>query len=66
VGLEVISQPHMTNRICGENTISKTIENKQYTVGVFLDLKAFETVDHDILLETEKIWSKRSSSLLGK
>jgi len=56
----------MPNRICGENTVFKAIENKQYTVGVFLDLKAFDTVDHDILLETEKIWSKRGSSLLDK
>jgi len=56
----------MPNRIFEENTVFKAIENKQYTVGVFLDLKAFDTVDHDILLETEKIWSKRGSSLLDK
>ena len=39
--------------------ISNVIENKQYTVGVFLDLKkAFD--------KNETLWHKRGSSLLDK
>lgn len=31
--------------------ISTAIDNKEYTVGVFIDLKkAFDTIDHSILI----------------
>ncbi len=33
------------------NKVIKAIENKQISIGIFLDLsKAFDTVNHDILL----------------
>ena len=32
-------------------TINKTIEEKKFGCGVFIDLKAFDTVNHNILLQ---------------
>ena len=36
---------------CLYDKISSAIENKEYTVGIFIDLsKAFDTVDHDVVI----------------
>ena len=37
---------------CLANKITEAIDNKKYTIGIFLDLsKAFDTVNHNILLK---------------
>ena len=39
-----------------QNHISQAIDSKKFSMGIFLDLsKAFDTVDHDILLKKWKI-----------
>ena len=45
--------------------IKKTVENKKYGCGVFIDLKkAFETVNHSILLQKLKNYGIRNQSLM--
>ena len=43
--------------------LRKSIDNNMYTCGVFLDFsKAFDTVNHSILLKNGTVWDKRGSS----
>jgi len=47
-----------------QDKISKAIENNEYSVGVFFDLaKAFDTVDHDILLNKLENYGIRGTQL---
>ena len=44
--------------------ISKATDNKQYTLGVFIDLKkAFDTIDHEILLKKMQRYGIRGLAL---
>ena len=50
----VFAKKHSTNLPTIELTtkILQSIDNSEYTIGIFLDLaKAFDTVNHEILLE---------------
>lgn len=45
------------------DNIKKNIDNNEYTIGIFLDLtKAFDTVDHEILLEKLKNYGIRGNA----
>ena len=49
---------------CLLDKISSAIENKNYTVGIFIDLsKAFETVDHHILTSKHEHYGVRGTAL---
>ena len=40
--------------------ISNATDNKKHTIGVFIDLKkAFDTVDHEILIKTMHLYGVR-------
>ena len=44
--------------------ISVEMDNKKYFIGIFLDLsKAFDTVDHNILLKKLEIYGIRRTAL---
>ena len=49
---------------CLYDNISSAIENKEYTVGIFIDLsKAFATVDHRILISKLEHFGIRGTAL---
>ena len=46
--------------------ITKAIEKNEFTVGIFLDLsKAFDTVNHNILLKKLYFYGIRANVMLG-
>jgi len=52
-------------RLINIDKISVAIDNKYYSLGVFIDLsKAFDTLDHDILLGKLEYYGKRGTALM--
>ena len=46
------------------DTISKELNNKQYSIGIFLDFsKAFDTINHDILVDKLNYYGIRGTAL---
>ena len=46
------------------DNITKALDNNEYAVGIFLDVqKAFDTVDHKILLDKLHVYGVRSVAL---
>ena len=46
------------------DNISKELNNKQYSIGIFLDFsKAFDTINHDILVDTLSYYGIRGTAL---
>ena len=44
--------------------ITKCLDNNEYVIGIFLDFsKAFDTVDHDILLQKLSMYGIRGNAL---
>lgn len=54
----------ITSLTCLYDKISSAIDNKEYTVGIFIDLsKAFDHVDRDILLSKLDHYGIRGTAL---
>src|SRR6218665_2637346 len=64
-GFQSGHSPYTCMSILGmQDKISSAIENNEYAMGIFFDLaKAFDTVDHNILLKKLDVYGIRSPKL---